>query len=133
MYKTMQHQALLDFFRSGTKEQYSSEEIIDALCADGSLGKSTLYRQLSRMTEAGDLRRFHEGKRVLYQYAHQHSGCDEHFHLKCQSCGRLIHLSCQQVSGLATHIASAHGFTLDLKQSVLYGLCEGCQRKDTEC
>lgn len=133
MYKTSQHEALLDFFRSGSKEQYSSEEIITALCADGSLGKSTLYRQLSRMTEEGELRRFHEGKRVLYQYAHQHSGCEGHFHLKCQGCGRLIHLSCNQVSGLAQHISSAHGFTLDLKQSVLYGLCEGCRGKDARC
>ncbi len=133
MYKTMQYKALRDFFRTGPKEQYSSDEIIEALCADGSLGKSTLYRQLSRMTEQGELRRFHEGKRVLYQYAHQHSGCDEHFHLKCRSCGKLIHLTCDHVSDLARHIASAHGFTLDLRESILYGLCEGCGGKDATC
>ena len=133
MYKTMQYKALRDFFREGHKEQYSSEEIIEALCADGSLGKSTLYRQLSRMTEDGELRRFHEGKRVLYQYAHQHSGCEGHFHLKCRSCGRLIHLACAQVTGLAEHIASAHGFALDLKESVLYGMCESCRGKDSSC
>ena len=133
MYKTMQYKALRDFFRTGKKEQYSSDEIIDALCADGALGKSTLYRQLSRMTEQGELRRFHEGKRVLYQYAHQHGGCDEHFHLKCRGCGKLIHLTCDHVSGLAEHIASAHGFTPDLRESVLYGICDGCRGKDATC
>ncbi|MBQ6704069.1 MAG: transcriptional repressor [Clostridia bacterium] len=133
MYKTMQYKALRDFFREGQKEQYSSEEIIEALCDGGPLGKSTLYRQLGRMTEEGELRRFHQGKRVFYQYAHQHSGCDGHFHLKCLCCGKLIHLACDHVAGIAEHISSAHGFTLDLRESVLYGRCEACRGKDATC
>ena len=130
MYKTMQYKALRDFFRTGKKEQYSSDEIIDALCADGALGKSTLYRQLSRMTEQGELRRFHEGKRVLYQYAHQHGGCDEHFHLKCRGCGKLIHLKCRTFDRLSAHILEEHGFLSDPGRTTLYGICGDCRAKE---
>lgn len=125
-YKTLQYKSLCDFFHSGNKEEYSSEEIISALCSDGTLGKSTVYRQLSKMTEAGELRRFHSGKHVFYQFAHRHSSCDAHFHLKCEGCGKLIHLDCEKMISLVSHIAKEHGFSLDMQQTVLYGKCEKC-------
>ena len=93
MYKTIQYKSLCDFFERGTKEQYTLDEIIEAVCPGGA-GKSTVYRQLARMTETGELRKFHDGKRILYQYSHISPDCGSHFHLKCISCGRLIHLNC---------------------------------------
>ena len=114
MYKTIQYKSLCDFFERGTKEQYTSDEIIEAVCPGGA-GKSTVYRQLARMTETGELRKFHDGKRILYQYSHISPDCGSHFHLKCISCGRLIHLNC---------------FTLDMRQTVLYGLCAQCSKKE---
>ncbi|MBS1393692.1 MAG: hypothetical protein HPZ94_06555, partial [Christensenellaceae bacterium] len=46
MYKTIQYKSLCDFFERGTKEQYTSDEIIEAVCPGGA-GKSTVYRQLA--------------------------------------------------------------------------------------
>ena len=128
MYKTIQYKSLCDFFERGTK-QYTSDEIIEAVCPGGA-GKSTVYRQLSRMTETGELRKFHDGKRILYQYSHISPDCGSHFHLKCISCGRLIHLNCNRISEFASHMAADHGFTLDMRQTVLYGLCAQCSKKE---
>lgn len=128
MYKTIQYKSLCDFFERGTKEQYTSDEIIEAVCPEG-VGKSTVYRQLARMTETGELRKFHDGKRILYQYSHISPDCGSHFHLKCISCGRLIHLNCDRISEFASHMAADHGFTLDMRQTVLYGLCAQCSKK----
>lgn len=128
MYKTMRYKSLCDFFERGPGEQYTSEEIIAAVCPEGA-GKSTVYRQLARMTETGEVRKFHDGRQVLYQYSHASPDCGSHFHLKCESCGRLIHLNCGRMSELAGHIAADHGFTLDMRQTVLYGLCAQCGGK----
>ena len=81
MYKTIQYKSLCDFFERGTKEQYTSDEIIEAVCPEGA-GKSTVYRQLAKMTETGELRKFHDGKHILYQYSHISPDCGSHFHLK---------------------------------------------------
>ena len=118
MYKTIQYKSLCDFFERGTKEQYTSDEIIEAVCPGGA-GKSTVYRQLARMTETGELRKFHDGKRILYQYSHI-----------SPDCGRLIHLNCDRISEFASHMAADHGFTLDMRQTVLYGLCAQCSKKE---
>ena len=34
MYKTIQYKSLCDFFERGTKEQYTSDEIIEAVCPE---------------------------------------------------------------------------------------------------
>lgn len=69
MYKTIQYKSLCDFFERGTKEQYTSDEIIEAVCPGGA-GKSTVYRQLARMTETASFGNSTNGKRILYQYSH---------------------------------------------------------------
>ena len=43
MYKTIQYKSLCDFFERGTKEQYTSDEIIEAVCPEGA-GKSTVLQ-----------------------------------------------------------------------------------------
>ena len=45
MYKTIQYKSLCDFFERGTKEQYTSDEIIEAVCPGGA-GKSTVSASL---------------------------------------------------------------------------------------
>ena len=121
LYKTIQYKSLCDFFERGAKEQYTSDEIIEAVCPEGA-GKSTVYRQLAKMTETGELRKFHDGKHILYQYSHISPECGSHFHLKCNGCGRL--------GEVARHMAADHGFALDMRQTVLYGLCAECIKKE---
>lgn len=128
MYKTIQYKSLCDFFERGEKEQYTSEEIATALEQCG-VSRSTVYRQLAKMTEAGELRRFQSGRQTLYQYANATESCGSHFHLKCESCGRLIHLDCESAAEFARHIAAGHGFELDMQRTVLYGVCRRCAEK----
>ena len=128
-YHTQQYKTLIQFFRQGTQTEYTSEDIIQAVCTDGSLGRSTAYRLISRMTEEGLLRRFHRGKRVYYQYVEEHDQCQNHYHLKCSGCGKLIHLDCHMMASLQAHILDKHQFTLSPAQTVLYGLCDACQRR----
>jgi Fur family ferric uptake transcriptional regulator len=143
-YQTPARRALLDFFASRPDRQFTAEQICTLLCdtgdrmtASGSenrrefVGKSTVYRQLSRLVEQGLLRRFEDvtpdGAAVhVYQYRAD-ACCDRHFHLKCTKCGRLEHLSCNQAEGLLEHIRADHGFFVDSAATVLYGCCKHCR------
>jgi Fur family ferric uptake transcriptional regulator len=47
--------------------------------------------------------------------------------LKCNVCGRLIHVECSELSKISLHIEEHHGFVLDPSKTVFYGICENCR------
>lgn len=140
-YQTPARRALVDFFSSHPDRHFTAEQICTLLCdtddriASGTsrgefIGKSTVYRQLSRLCAEGCLRRFEDiapdGSAVhVYQYLPS-EGCEAHFHLKCLRCGRVCHMECDHTDALLTHIRTAHGFAVDSGSSILYGLCDRC-------
>ena len=56
-----------------------------------------------------------------------HRGPGTCFHCKCEKCGKLIHLHCEELQEIQSHLLGEHGFQLDPRRTVLYGLCEGCR------
>ena len=48
------------------------------------------------------------------------------FHCKCESCGKLIHLHCEELNALAEHLNREHQFVMDPRRTVFYGLCDEC-------
>jgi len=48
----------------------------------------------------------------------------------CECCGRLFHLDCSQLEALSEHIREHHGFLLDYKNTILYGVCAACLAKE---
>ena len=131
MYKTKQKEILVDFFSKNTSKQYSIKEITDSITNKG-IGKSTIYRLIDKMTEEGSIRRFrgNDGKSVLYQYTGQYNECNSHFHLKCTSCGLLIHLNCEYMTSLNNHINEHHNFNVDTGKTILYGICSECKERN---
>ncbi len=126
-YKTRQKQSVLSFIKINSDRQLTAAEIANGVEAEN-IGKSTVYRQISNLCEEGKIRRFRgeNGKKVLYQYTGEHK-CHDHFHLKCQHCGKLIHLDCDHIDELRHHIMSDHDFSIDMISTVIYGTCKDCQ------
>ncbi len=126
-YKTRQKQSVLRFIKSNSNRQLTAAEIASGVEAE-SIGKSTVYRQIANLCEEGKIRRFRgeNGKKVLYQYTGEHQ-CHDHFHLKCQACGRLIHLDCKHIDNLRHHIKNDHDFSIDMISTVIYGTCSDCR------
>ena len=46
--------------------------------------------------------------------------------------GRIIHLECHFMEEISHHIEKSHGFTLQCKNSILYGVCKECKNKFEE-
>ncbi len=128
-YNTAGRRRLVAFMESHADRPYTVEEIYTALTADGSeVGKSSLYRLAERFCNEGILRKFRENEQsaATFQYVGNDADCGSHLHLKCEVCGRLIHLECTMSRDLLAHILKEHGFRIDSKKSVLLGKCEMC-------
>lgn len=123
-YKTEKRTEILSFL-DGRENPATIEEICSSILTDGS-GKSTVYRIVSKLVDEGAVRRIADAKtrRVTYQYI-SHGGCAEHLHLKCNVCGRLIHLDNQTSNQLGEEIFKTRGFSLEVG-ALLYGRCDRC-------
>lgn len=68
----------------------------------------------------------------MLQYQGDDTACHNHFHLKCVKCGRLFHVSCDFLSQIEEHVYKHHIFLLTIPRTVLYGVCEDCQKNAGE-
>ena len=92
-------------------------------------GLTTIYRFVESLVKDGRLSKFiGEDNFTYYQYLEE---CDEenHFFLKCEICGEIIHIDCDCIKDLALHINKNHKFTLDQKNIIINGICEKCKNK----
>lgn len=134
-YHTAGRAALVAYLMRQTKDKpASAEEIYSGLSAEKKApGRSSVYRQLGELCEAGEVRRYRAdptGEGFVYQYVGKKQGCDGHFHLQCLRCGRVEHLHCACAETLREHLMLEHGFAVDSGHSVLYGLCALCAGKE---
>lgn len=129
-YNTANRASLLTFLEKVPDRQFTVESLYAELCAEGiTIGKSSLYRILDKLCAEGTVRKFRDAERdsSFFQYVGSDAECDHHLHLKCIACGKLIHLECGMAGDLVKHIREEHGFVIDSKKSVLYGLCRECR------
>lgn len=126
-YMTGPKKQILDFLIAHQNRHFTVEEILDALPeGETKPGKSTVYRQISRLLADGVIRRFEsaDSDSFVYQYA-AGVNCEHHFHLKCARCGKLIHMECDHLQQVKNHIFREHGFLIG-GSSVIYGICAAC-------
>ena len=129
-YNTKQKENLLTYLIKNKEKHTNVQEISAFLSAEGTpVGVATIYRQLDRLVEQGLVRKYaFDGKTsACYQYIEDEEKCRSHFHLKCLSCGKLIHLDCEHLAELTQHIENEHGFSIDYLQTVFYGRCSDCK------
>jgi Fur family ferric uptake transcriptional regulator len=98
--------------------------------ADGenAVGQTTIYRHLERLAAEGRIRKYilSGDKGACYQYIHNDAKCREHFHLKCEICGGLIHADCDLLDQIQRHLLGSHRFRIDMLKTVFYGTCKKC-------
>ena len=52
------------------------------------------------------------------------------YHCKCEKCGKLIHLQCNEIESLKQHMQQHHDFQMDPHRTVFYGICGECSKKE---
>ncbi len=129
-YNTKQRDEIVEFFSRHRGGCFTAKELIRS--GEISVGEATVYRTLSKLAGQGVLKRYTgDGAGASYQL-NESEACDSHFHLKCERCGRLIHMDCTFMADMKKHIEDSHSFTVNIGKTVIYGLCSDCTAENTE-
>lgn len=125
-YKTGQREFLIEYLTQNSDKYLSVEDIEKYLFkSQKKIGLTTIYRFLNKLEKDGKLRVETRNHTKYYQYISDE--CKNHFHLKCENCGKIIHFECEKFLKMMEHIEKEHNFYIDSK-FVIYGLCSICKK-----
>lgn len=134
-YHTKQMDELIALLRSVRGRHVTVGEICEHFKSRGiTVGTTTVYRHLEKMVREGTVAKYviDGTSAACFEYIADGGGCREPvcFHCKCEGCGKLIHLECDELVGISRHLKSDHGFVLDPLRTVFYGLCDDCRTSE---
>lgn len=127
-YSTQQGKRILAFLAALGNEHVTVNQIVAHFRKEQpAIGQTTVYRHLEKLHSGGLLRKYalDEGS-ACYQFVNSGTACREHFHLKCETCGRLIHLECDLLDEIQQHVFKNHRFQINALKTVFYGQCAQC-------
>lgn len=129
-YKTKQREILIEYFEDRPGKHITAGDVSEYCKEQGALvGQSTIYRQLESLVDEGIINKYtiDVNSPACFEYAGKHmEGQQTCFHCKCEKCGKLIHLHCDELEEIQSHLYREHRFRLDPRRTVFYGLCEAC-------
>lgn len=135
IYKTKQSDLLKSYLKEMQGKHFTAEEVHAHFVSKNiSIGIATIYRQLEKLVSDGTVQKYFidEHSAACFEYSGKECNTDEaHFHLKCEVCGSLIHLECEELTELKNHLENEHNFKLNPYRTVFYGICQKCQEKMT--
>lgn len=134
-YRTKARTEMMHYLEENRLRTVSAEDILLDLRKKGlRISATTVYRYLERLCQEHVAMKFvaEKGEKAVYQLEHAEKQCKEHLHLKCLKCGRVIHMDCGFMEEVEEHLKAEHGFALQCEGSVLYGVCEVCERQKSE-
>lgn len=129
-YKTKQQDLLYSYLREMQGKHFTAEDVRTHFEQKKiSIGIATIYRQLEKLVNEGKIQKYFidDHSAACFEYAGDDcSKNEQHFHLKCELCGRLIHLECEELQELGGHLKTEHGFVINPLRTVFYGVCTDC-------
>ena len=130
-YKTKQREILLDYLESVPGVHITASDVCEYFKSQGAnIGQSTVYRQLESLVDEGIINKYiiDGNSPACFEYVgtNSHEDADICFHCKCEKCGKLIHLRCDELEEIQVHLYEEHRFKMNPMRTVFYGLCEQC-------
>ncbi len=135
-YQTKQKNELLQFLQERSEEHVTAKQIVQHFRnREIQIAPATIYRQLDRLVNEGTVKKYiiDESSCACFQYVDPDShspGSSSCYHCKCEKCGRLIHLHCRELEMIQDHLMQEHGFELDPRRMVFYGICSECRKSE---
>ncbi len=131
-YKTKQREILLGYFEMIPGIHVTAADVCEYFRSkDAPIGQSTIYRRLESMVDEGIIKKYiiDGNSPACFEYVEpdSHETTEVCFHCKCEKCGKLIHLHCDELSEMQAYLVLEHRFELDPIRTVFYGLCEQCK------
>ena len=122
---TIQRRAVFEEI-AGRKDHPTADQVYDAVIGRlRGLSRTTVYRVLETLVEAGFARKVHHAGGVV----RFDPMTARHHHLVCESCGRLVDVDDSLVPPLRLPAASGTGFRIRDYSVSFTGLCPACSRR----
>ena len=108
---------------------FTIKELKDYLDSNNSnIGLTTVYRIIDSLENDRVIKKYYDENNVAhYKYVNDCTS-GNHFYLKCIKCNKIVHVDCECINDLKTHIYKQHKFLLDAKNIILEGLCSSCNK-----
>ena len=132
-YHTKTSDLIAQFIQTKLDQGFTASELSAFLKENGvSVNKTTVYRNLDKMTESGRLakRKSMTSDGFVYQTAEEENHCAEHIHFQCCKCGSVIHLSDKKTEQYLKSLSKDLGLQINLNLSSLNGLCQKCRNEN---
>ena len=134
-YKTKQMTELLTYLKSVQGSHITVSDISSYFQKKGiAVGTTTIYRHLEKMVQEGVVAKYvvDGTTSACFEYTgeqdrEEKTAC---YHCKCEKCGKLIHLQCNEVEILKQHMMEHHSFDMDPLRTVFYGICSECRKAE---
>lgn len=112
-----------------THDHFDAEQWVGNLArhtGTNQASRSTIYRTLNLLVEAGLLRRVARANdREVYEHDY---GYPAHDHLICRKCGDMIEFPNEAIADVLEKIAADHGFRMSGHRLEVEGVCAACSR-----
>jgi Fe2+ or Zn2+ uptake regulation protein len=108
----------------------TAEELVDLAKGEiGAISRQSVYDTLNTFVELGLVRRIQpSGSPALYE---DRVG-DNHHHLICRNCGRVIDVDCSVGAMPCLQAANDNGFEIDEAEVAYWGRCPECKTSPLE-
>ncbi len=130
-YKTKAREVIISYLNKHPDQRFTAREIYEAVCSgEVEVNRTTIYRNLDRLCESGELMRFKEPNRDAwyYQYSAEHEHCDKHMHAQCSECGMVFHLDKPFVEAFDASMLEEYGIDINPADTIILGKCSKCRR-----
>ncbi len=105
---------------------FDADQLIDEMKLQGfQVSRATIYRTLTKLVDAGLLRRLDIGPRMFYEHDY---GYPQHDHMVCQKCHKMIEFENPQMPEVIRDVCSQHGFVMEGHSFIIRGVCSECNR-----
>lgn len=103
----------------------TAEEIYASVAREHpSISRATVYRNLQRLCESGELRK----REIPGGADHFDHLLSDHYHVTCERCGRVFDVDMDYLPNLRDSVRDTHGFTLTGCDVVFKGVCPDCAK-----
>jgi Fur family ferric uptake transcriptional regulator len=125
--RTSQRRAILNALHEAPGPLTPQEVHDRARSEQASLGLATVYRNLARLEEAGEVEQVHLPDDVT---RYEPAGRGHHHHFRCRVCGRVFELDADCPVAILEGLTLPGGFQVEDHALTLYGRCRACRERD---
>ena len=126
-YNTKQKDEILKIIRN-YKEEFTIKDIYEKL--NNEVGLTTIYRLVNSLINEGTIEKCVSKGNIIYYHYMKECHKKNHFYLKCDNCKKLVHIDCDCIEELSSHIFKKHKFKPNKDHIIFNGICEKCIKNE---